>query len=86
MQRTNIYLADDQIAALDEMAATRGVSRAEVVRAFIQQGLSGKQGLDGDLTAITRAFGSLRDVQPEELEPLRGSGDRERHLDRVRSL
>lgn len=86
MQRTNIYLADDQIAALDEMASARGVSRAQIVRAFIEHGRSGTQGLDNDLLAIEESFGALRNEQSAEYTLDRDTGEREQHLERIPAL
>lgn len=83
MQRTNIYLDDEQIVALDEIARSRGVSRAKVVRDLIEAGLEGSNSSVRDaLSAIDETFGALRDA---DLRLDRGAGERERHLDRVRS-
>lgn len=83
MQRTNIYLPDEQIAALDAVATARGVSRAELVRDYIQRGLSAASGsIDEDLAAIDASFGVLgADLDSFD----RGAGERERHLERLRS-
>lgn len=82
MQRTNIYLAEDQIAALDQVARDLGVSRAELVRTYIERGLSvAGDSIDDDLTAISDSFGVLG---PDAAAVPRGAGDREQHLDRIR--
>lgn len=65
MRRTNIYLDDDQLAALDQLAIERQTSRAEVVRSLIHTGLSGDhRDLQSDLLALQDSFGALS----EELE------------------
>ena len=60
MHRTNIYLDDAQISALDQIATQEGVARAEVVRRLIDRGL-GRTGDDAtsDLRAIEESFGSV---------------------------
>lgn len=80
MQRTNIYLDDRQVLLLDRLARQESVSRAEVVRRLVDQGLHGTHAsLDADLDAIDRSFGALADVEP----PRRGADDRQAHLDRM---
>ncbi len=39
MRRTNIYLADEQCSALDEIARSNGTSCAELVRRLIDQAI-----------------------------------------------
>ena len=80
MQRTNIYLDDRQVMLLDRAAQQEGVSRAEVVRRLLDQGLQGVDtSLDADLDAIDRSYGSLADAD----DPRRGDDDRQAHLDRM---
>lgn len=82
MQRTNIYLDDAQLDALDAVAKATGVSRAEVVRQYIDGGLraSGRT-VDVDVAAIEESFGALAD---ERFEPIERSVDeRQRHLDEL---
>jgi hypothetical protein len=84
MKRTNIYLAEAQSAALDQVAHTRGISRAELIRQLIDTGISaaGAADLDTDLAAIRESFGVLGDEDiPFDREP----DERARHLDRVAS-
>lgn len=61
MRRTNIYLAEGQVAALDRAAEAEGVSRAEVIRELIDRALGGHPGADlaADLAAISNSFGVL---------------------------
>jgi hypothetical protein len=84
MRRTNIYLGEQQSAAVEEVARARGVSRAELIRQLIDSGLSepGSGDLDTDLEAIAESFGVLADSHDF---PTRGPDERARHLDRVAS-
>jgi hypothetical protein len=78
MQRTNIYLDERQLAALDEVASARGVSRAELVRTFIDDGLDGgSSDLESDLRAIEESAGIDPDREPFERRP----GEREAYLE-----
>lgn len=78
MQRTNIYLEDQQTTALDQLAADQGVSRAEIIRRLIDEGLEGRpRDLAVDLAWIDASFG----VGFEEESPARAPGAREEHLD-----
>jgi metal-responsive CopG/Arc/MetJ family transcriptional regulator len=77
MRRTNIYLADDQCSALDELARSSGISRAEVIRRLIDEALSSdRRDLLGDLAAINESFG----IPDEDLVFDRGVDERARHL------
>jgi hypothetical protein len=84
MKRTNIYLAEAQSDALDQVAQARGVSRAELIRQLIDTGISaaGAADLDADLAAIRESFGVLGD---EGISFDRGPDERARHLERVAS-
>lgn len=81
MNRTNIYLTDEQRRRLDARARTEGVSRAELIRAMLDRALDdgGSELLDADLAAIEGSFGALT----EEFSTDRGDGAREAHLRRV---
>jgi hypothetical protein len=85
MKRTNIYLDDAQSAALEQVARTQGISRAELVRQLIDRSIcaSGGADLDADLAAIRDSFGIARD---EDISFGRGSDERSRHLDRTAEL
>lgn len=81
MNRTNIYLSDEQRDELDARARVEGMSRAELVRRVLDRALHGESDrLSADLAAISGSFGALRD---HDLAPDRGDGDRGVHLDRV---
>jgi hypothetical protein len=80
MKRTNIYLDEEQTAALDRLAAQEGVSRAEVIRHLLDRVLaSSDESLASDLHAIEDSFGALGDVDV----PVRGPGGREEYLARI---
>jgi hypothetical protein len=85
MKRTNIYLDEAQSAALEQVARTQGISRAELIRQLIDRsiGTSGTADLDADLAAIRGSFGIARD---EDIPFGRGSDERSRHLDRMAEL
>jgi hypothetical protein len=77
MNRTNIYLTEDQTVALDRLAAQEGTSRAEVIRRLLNRALAGDdQDLSADLAAIEASFGADRDIDTHP----RASGAREGHL------
>ena len=61
MKRTNIYLAEGQAAALDQVAQAEGVSRAEVIRELIDRAIARNPGADlsADVAAIEESFGIL---------------------------
>jgi hypothetical protein len=80
MRRTNIYLDEEQCSRLDELASHEGVSRAEVIRRFVDEGLHGAApSLASDLSAIDDSFGGACDLGLPERE----SDDRQRELDAV---
>ena len=82
MKRTNIYLGEEQSAAVEDAARARGVSRAELIRQLIDSGLSGTRSadLEADLAAIDESFGAIADAADFVA---RGDDDRARHLDRI---
>jgi Ribbon-helix-helix protein, copG family len=81
MKRTNIYLGEEQSAAVGDAARARGVSRAELIRQLIDSGLSGtgSADLETDLAAIAESFGAVADFD----FLARAADDRARHLDRI---
>lgn len=82
MHRTNIYLEERQTTALDAVARRQGVTRAEVVRRMIDEGLEAVVGdLADDLAVIDASFGVLADAGALPLE--RGTGSRDEHLARL---
>jgi len=86
MHRTNIYLSDEQRAALAARAAAEGISAAELVRRLIDQALFGaNEDLADDLAAIDASFGTLRDDEIE-VDLDRADGERGVHLSRISRL
>jgi metal-responsive CopG/Arc/MetJ family transcriptional regulator len=82
MNRTNIYLDEEQTRSLDEAAQAQGISRAALIRRLIDQGLSQSDSdIESDLAAIESSFGVL---PQEDDAPARGPDDRSRHLDGMR--
>jgi metal-responsive CopG/Arc/MetJ family transcriptional regulator len=81
MNRTNIYLTDEQRRRLDARARAEGVSRAELIRSMLDRALDegGSELLDADLAAIDGSFAALTD----ELSIDRHDGAREAHLQRL---
>ncbi len=81
MKRTNIYLAEGQVAALDRVAQAAGVSRAELIRELIDRAIGGHPGADlvADLAAIDGSFGILTG----EDTFTRGRDERMNYLERL---
>ncbi len=81
MNRTNIYLDEEQARSLDEAARAEGISRAALIRRLIDRGLGLNEGdLESDLAAIEASFNVLSGEDVLE----RGSDERSRYLDKVR--
>ena len=82
MKRTNIYLAEAQTAALDQLSAAQGVSRAELIRRLVDVYLHEGAGddLEADVAAIDGSFGVL---DQDEIHLARGDDERARHLARI---
>jgi metal-responsive CopG/Arc/MetJ family transcriptional regulator len=81
MQRTNIYLDEEQCQELDRLARARGVSRAALIRELLDQALAGAgHNLSDDLAAIDASFGVFAD---QEIHLERGPDERSRHLQRI---
>ncbi|MGH3754176.1 MAG: ribbon-helix-helix protein, CopG family [Pseudonocardiaceae bacterium] len=86
MRRTNIYLSDEQRAALAARAAAEGTSAAELVRRLIDQALRGSSDdLTADLAAVDASFGVLRDDELD-VDIDRADGQRGAHLRRISRL
>jgi metal-responsive CopG/Arc/MetJ family transcriptional regulator len=82
MNRTNIYLDEEQTRSLDEAARAQGISRAALIRRLIDRGLDQSDGdLESDLAAIEASFNVL---SGDEAFLERGADERSRHLDKVR--
>lgn len=77
MERTNIYLESRQTEALDTLAKSEGVSRAEIIRRLLDRAMNNvDDDLAAELEAINESFGALPDLEPHRRSP----GDREAHL------
>ena len=85
MRRTNIYLGEEQSAAVKDAARARGISQAELIRRLIDTGLSGtgSADLEADLAAIDESYGAIADSGDFVA---RGDDDRARHLDQIAQL
>jgi hypothetical protein len=85
MKRTNIYLDEGQSAALEQVARTQGISRAELIRQLIDRSIGASEAadLETDLAAIRDSFGIARD---EDVSFGRGHDERSQHLDRMAEL
>ncbi|MQA13153.1 MAG: ribbon-helix-helix protein, CopG family [Pseudonocardiaceae bacterium] len=84
MRRTNIYLTDEQRAALSARATAEGISTAELVRRLIDHALvAGSEDLADDLAAIDVSFGVLKEV---DVDFERSDGQRGEHLERIGRL
>ena len=82
MHRTNIYLEERQAVALDQVARRQGVTRAAVVRRYVDQGLTSEQDdVEGDVAALQESFGVLAHEDGVAVE--RSDGERARHLERL---
>ena len=82
MNRTNIYLDEEQARSLDEAARAQGISRAALIRRLIDRGLNQRDGdLESDLAAIEASFDVL---SGDEDFLVRGADQRSQHLDIVR--
>jgi hypothetical protein len=81
MRRTNIYLDEEQCDALDVRARAEGISRAELIRRYLDEALGrGQDDLEHDLALIEETFGALAGVDIDI--PDRGPGEREADLAR----
>jgi metal-responsive CopG/Arc/MetJ family transcriptional regulator len=81
MNRTSIYLTNEQRERLDARARAEKVSRAELIRQVLDRALSGElDRLDADVAAIEVSFGALDD---EGFVLERGEGARGAHLERI---
>lgn len=62
MQRTNIYLTEDQTRGLDTRARMAGTTRSAVIRSMLDEGLAGGSPADDELRG---AFGRVADHYDE---------------------
>jgi Ribbon-helix-helix protein, copG family len=80
MHRTQIYITDEQERRIAVRAADAGVSKAQVIRRMIDQGLGIDDGAEARRRAIRATAGALPDADDWEawLTGVRGSGAAER--------
>lgn len=84
MKRTNIYLEERQTTALDEVARRSGVTRAELVRRYVDRGLEQDvDSVDDDLASFDASFGVCTDETAEDRLTERADGARQEHLRRL---
>jgi hypothetical protein len=82
MERTQIYLAEDEIAELDRRARASGTTRSHLIREAIRETyMAGRLSDEEFEAALDEAFGAWTDETPEEaeerdhwLQNLRGPG------------
>jgi Arc/MetJ-type ribon-helix-helix transcriptional regulator len=74
MGRTQVYLTDDELAALDRASKATGASRSELIRRAVRK-VYGRPGLEERLAAIDAAAGLWRDrtfTGAEYVDAIRG--------------
>ena len=82
MFRTNIYLEERQTQALDQIASNEQISRAELIRRLLDQGIAAQtDDLVADLEVIKQSAGALAHDGFDL--PVRATGDREAWLEEV---
>ena len=84
MQRTQIYLSDEQRARIKRLAEADGVAQAVIVRRILDEALGIDDGAADRLAAVDATAGVLREAPdwPEWLEAVRGPAADDR-LDRL---
>lgn len=88
MRRTQIYLTDEQEAQVAELASARSVSKAAVIREFIDAGLDNGHEKDREAdarAAILTTAGIFRDYPdwPEWLAEVRSPGGLNARLEKL---
>jgi hypothetical protein len=75
MKRTQIYISEEQDRRLVARAEDAGVSKAEVIRRLLDQGLGIDDGNAARVRAVDETFGLLPDAPdwPEWLATVRGA-------------
>lgn len=68
MQRTNIYLSDEQQRALRARARTDGVSKSEIIRRLLDDALGLNEPAGDRIAAVTATAGMWSDRSDDELE------------------
>lgn len=70
MHRTNIYLTEEQVEALESRSRHEGVSRAEIVRRVLDAGLGLAGEEQDDVAAVAATSGIWASRSEEELAEL----------------
>lgn len=80
MHRTQIYITEEQERRIAVRAADAGVSKAQVIRRMLDQGLGIDDGVESRRRAIRATAGAVPDADDWEawLAGVRGSGAAER--------
>jgi hypothetical protein len=80
MRRTQIYITDEQERGIAARAADAGVSKAQVIRRMLDEGLKIDDGAEARRRAIRATAGALPDADGWEtwLADVRGSAADER--------
>ncbi|GAA2240959.1 ribbon-helix-helix domain-containing protein [Rarobacter faecitabidus] len=78
MQRTNIYLDEEQTRRLDELARAQHTSRAEIIRRIIDRSFAGDGESAQRREVIDFTFGALSGFEIEWAD--REDGDRAAYL------
>lgn len=80
MHRTQIYITEEQERRIAARAADAGVSKAQVIRRMLDEGLGVDDGLEERRRAIRATAGALPDADDWEswLARVRGGGADER--------
>lgn len=80
MQRTQIYITEEQQRRIAARAADAGVSKAQVIRRMLDEGLGVDDGAEERRRAIRATAGTLPDADDWEswLTRVRGGGADER--------
>jgi hypothetical protein len=80
MNRTQIYISDEQERRVAARAADAGVSKAEIIRRLLDRGLGIDDGAESRVRAVDETFGVLPEAPdwPEWLASVRGAAADER--------
>ena len=80
MNRTQIYISDEQERRVAARAADAGVSKAEIIRRLLDRGLGIDDGAEARVRAVDDSFGVVPDAPdwPEWLADVRGADADER--------
>lgn len=62
MKRTQIYITEEQDRLVDARARAMGVSKAEVIRQLLDQGLGTTDSTDARHKALEESFGAMADA------------------------